>query len=217
MPGIKGMRRETIEDRHRISVKQLHRGGILREGVRGTLSWKNPLDVDCSIGLAYLHETLVLHYQTVRDDANGEQFRIVVPIEWTSCFYGGLRPWFHCPDCHSRCLFLYAHYSHYTCRHCVDLPYHSQGSTDYDRAAERANKIRKQLGWEDGFLNGLWFRPKGMHRKRFLNLVRQHNHYANLSLSLLPFPVTGFGIEAPYSEEDAIWMAGMPSSRIVQS
>lgn len=208
MPGIKGLRRSSIEDRQRIGVKQMHDGGVLQEGVRATFSWSKRDGTECGMGLAYRDDNLVMHYQLIRESKEPEPVVIILPVEWTPCFYGGHRPWFHCPDCKRRCLFVYAHFTRYTCRRCVGLPYHSQGSTSFDRAAERANRIRERLGWEGGFLNGMSIRPKGMHRKRFVRLVRLHNYFSDLSISRLPFPIDGFGYEGPYQHDDATMMAG---------
>lgn len=39
----------------------------------------------------------------------------------------------------------------------------SERETADDRAARRADRIRKKLGWEPGILNGDGWKPKGMH------------------------------------------------------
>jgi hypothetical protein len=58
----------------------------------------------------------------------------------------------------------------YACRHCHKLVYQCQRETDDDRAARRADTIRRRLGWEAGILNGEGDKPKGMHWRTFERL-----------------------------------------------
>jgi hypothetical protein len=68
------------------------------------------------------------------------------------------------------------------CRSCNRLSYASQREGDDDRAARRANRIRKRLGWEAGIFNAPGIKPKGMHWSTFLRLVAEHDHWVAIAL-----------------------------------
>lgn len=85
-------------------------------------------------------------------------------LAWTTCHYGGQRPWLLCPavDCGRRVAVLYAG-SVFGCRHCYQLAYRSQRKTSNGRAYQKANKLRARLGWVPGVINDPGGKPKGMH------------------------------------------------------
>lgn len=89
----------------------------------------------------------------------------------TACNYGGYRKWF-VYKCGRRASVLY--FSHYwQCRHCVGLPYQTQLIQPSDRLIQRANAIRKRLGWGGGVASPNWGRPKGMHHKNYYRLTHE--------------------------------------------
>jgi len=67
-----------------------------------------------------------------------------VTLEWTSCNFGGNRPWFICPNagCDRRVAVLHAAGKWFPCRHCYDLSYERQREDKMHRALRRAQKIR---------------------------------------------------------------------------
>lgn len=75
-----------------------------------------------------------------------EHTRRSVQVEWTSYTLGGSRLWFRCPACSRRVAVLYGAGRQFACRSCKGLPYACQREGDDDRAARRANRIRKRLG-----------------------------------------------------------------------
>lgn len=99
-----------------------------------------------------------------------------VEIVWTPCRFGGEQPWYLCPGCGRRTVVLYRG-RHIACRHCLNLAYPSQRIGAGDRALERAEKIRKRLGWRPGIAYGLGARPAGMHYRTYADLVRKHNEF----------------------------------------
>ena len=71
----------------------------------------------------------------------------------------------------------------FACRHCHNLAYECQRETDDDRAARRADTIRRRLGWEPGILNGEGWKPKGMHWRTYERLKAVHDAHVNVSLA----------------------------------
>jgi hypothetical protein len=119
-----------------------------------------------------------------------------VYLDWTDCNFGGQRAWFHCPalGCGRRVAILYLGGGIFACRHCYQLAYPSQREPDYDRAARRADKIRKRLCWEQGILNPKgWQKPKGMHWKTFERLNKEHDALVEISLAGIAAQLNSLG------------------------
>ena len=51
-----------------------------------------------------------------------------------------------------------------------------------DRAARRADRIRKQLGWHIGILNGPGLKPRYMHKRTYERMRAQHDAFVGVSL-----------------------------------
>lgn len=101
-------------------------------------------------------------------DQGQELVEGVAHLAWTSCNFGGSRPWFVCPGegCARHVAILYGPESgQLLCRHCCDLVYASQREDQIDRAKRRAEKARWRLPPSGT-------RPKGMHHTTFLKLTR---------------------------------------------
>jgi hypothetical protein len=106
---------------------------------------------------------------------NGSNIR----IEWTPCTLGGAQPWFNCPHCGRRAVFLYAVVRGVVaCRRCLRLAYRCQRETAEDRAFRRVEKIRRKLGWPPGIANGHGWKPGGMHWRTFQRLSLEHDRCA---------------------------------------
>ena len=103
-----------------------------------------------------------------------------VYLEWTNCTLGGRRPWFLCPakDAGGAWQFSLVA-SIFACRHCQKLAYECQRETDDDRAARRADTIRRRLGWGAGIANPEGGKPKGMHWRTFVRLKAEYAAFAN--------------------------------------
>ena len=109
----------------------------------------------------------------------------IVWMETTPCTLGGRRRWFRCPVCGRRVAVIYGTGRLFACRRCKGLAYASQGESYDDRAARRADRIRRRLGWEAGILNGPGPKPKGMHRRSFERLVAQHDAWVAMSVACM--------------------------------
>lgn len=105
---------------------------------------------------------------------NKAQHTQTVYLSSTTCHYGKLRTWLHCPLCHRRAFRLYyydntvnrfgEHVHYFCCRQCLQLTYDLRRERGFDRYQSRAMKLRAKLGADTG---GMWDdypdKPKGMH------------------------------------------------------
>jgi len=108
----------------------------------------------------------------------------LVPLEYTDCNFGGVRPWFRCPPDAGGCdrrvgkLYLPPRRYRYLCRECYDLVYRSsrtsgddlrQAELRYRRAFAKADKDGRRPHPNREPYSPT--RPKGMHRDTFADLV----------------------------------------------
>jgi len=136
-------RKSYIEDYPSLDIRQLHRR--LRRGD----------ELAADIQLAVMLSLLVN-----RPGAASRDAREKISLAWTSCHFGGQRPWFLCPGCGRRAAVLIAAEA-LLCRHCLGLTYRCQSESKLDRGHRRVRKIRERLGEKE------WAKPKGMHRITF--------------------------------------------------
>lgn len=97
----------------------------------------------------------------------------IVPLGWTSCHFGGQRPWFIC-WCGRRAAVLYFGNKYFRCRKCLGLIHASVNESKPDRAYRKMLKIRRRLGCTDNIMEPILFKPKGMHYKTFRRLLDEH-------------------------------------------
>lgn len=165
----------------------MHRRGMLALGNILTASWsyttadreERPAG---SVSVFVLDNALKLSYMITDKDTGKQQKYITnVPLEWIPCTYGGMRPYFTCPDCHQRVLRLYKPLSHatFSCRHCWDLTYRGcqDSGDDHARARARTGRACRKLGIKDYrncddacYKAYVLDRPKGRHKKTFERL-----------------------------------------------
>jgi len=105
-----------------------------------------------------------------------------VGIDWTRCHYGGERAWFLCParNCGRRVAILYGG-GIFACRNCYRLAYESQTESPAYRALSRTQNIRVRLGGSGSMAEEFPNRPKGMHRKTYLGLLRRANVHEQIA------------------------------------
>jgi hypothetical protein len=96
-----------------------------------------------------------------------EEIKQTIWLTWTSCHYGGQRPWWRCPGCDRRVAVLYGAGERFLCRRCYDLVYPSQRESLADRAMRRGQKVLERLGWHGSLLAFDPEKPKGMHWKTY--------------------------------------------------
>lgn len=177
--------KNTTKDSRPLDIRKLNRSGLLQSGCSFGWQWTindRPIG-DIQIQVQVDHVVLAYKYQQHRG-AEWEDVRQPVYFDHTPCNLGGRRAWFLCParGCGRRVAVLYGG-SIFACRHCHNLVYECQRETDDDRAARRADTIRRRLGWEPGILNGDGNKPKGMHWSTYQRLTIKHDAFVGVSLA----------------------------------
>jgi len=156
-----------------LDIRKIARTGLLIPGSSFGWQWTVNDRPVASIRIRVDWESLVLSY---RMKSTGEVVEQRVQTQTTPCNLGGQRHWFACPRCSNRVALVYAPGRYFACRQCCGLGYATQKESAGDRAATRADKLRKRLGWEAGILNGPGVKPKGMHWKILLRLITTTMH-----------------------------------------
>lgn len=166
---------DCTDDYRRLDVRRWQREGFLTPGRAFGWKWTRNGEKVGSINVRTELCRVILSYHYRSGDGGWMVEEYPVSLDWTACAYGGRRTWFLCPlpDCGRRVAILYGGRT-FACRHCHHLSYPSQRESADDRAAGRANKIRKRLGWEPGFLNGEGGKPIGMRWRTFERLRAEH-------------------------------------------
>jgi len=176
--------KDTTSDYFSIDVRELNRGGLLAPHKSFRSQWLRDGEVVDSVRIHTGVNRLVFssRYRSSGDDRKDDVY--LVFLGWTSCYFGGRRPWFICPvrGCDRRVAILYGG-EIFACRHCYQLVYRSQREADYDRAARRADRIREKLRWEPGIFNDRGWKPKAMHWRTYQRLTVQHDTLVKISMT----------------------------------
>lgn len=133
-----------------------------------------------TIDLKVEAERVKLTHQATQADGSLRSVCLDVALTYTACGLGGQRAWWLCPSCDQRVSVLFFSKNTFACRKCQKLAYPSQSETREDRALRVAGKIRRKLGWEPGVANPAGARPKGMHRRTFVQLTAKHDAAAQI-------------------------------------
>jgi len=176
--------KETTESSRPLDIRKLQRAGVLVPGRCFGWEWSFGGERIANIQARVEVGRVVLLYRyRRRGDNDWQDVEQPVQLEETRCNLGGTRPWWLCPSCGRRVAVLYGPGKHYACRHCYDLAYECQQETADDRAARRADRIRKRLGWQPGILNGNGWKPKGMRWGTYERLTAVHDAFVQVSLA----------------------------------
>ncbi len=175
--------RATCENCQALDVRYLWRHGYLHPGQSFPFSWiwlgqpRGSVRIDVEV------DSIVLRYGTSPTDQPPEKCTTQpVPIDWTSCAFGGRRPWFICSAsvdnraCARRVAKLYLGSSPiFACRHCHQLAYASQFEPIGNRGILKAMRIRMRLGGKPNLCEPFPDRPKGLHRRTYNRLRKMHD------------------------------------------
>jgi len=160
-----------------LDVRRLHRDGVLQPGRSFPQNWRQNGQLVATIMVTVAEDRVVLSYQRLIARAEWRSERYPVMLERVSCNYGGRRVWFRCPTpgCERRVAILYLRGT-FACRHCHQIAYASQRIQPWERALTQAQAIRERLGGTANMYEAFPQRPKGMHRRTYLELRRQYDH-----------------------------------------
>jgi hypothetical protein len=176
--------KDTTEDSLPLDIRKIQRAGLLMPSSSFGWQWTVNDRSVANIRVRVEVERVVLVYRhRRRGDVDWQDVEQAVLMDRTACTYGGTRYWWLCPSCGRRVAILYGPGQHYACRHCWKLAYTCQRETSSDRAARRADRIRRRFGWHVGILNPEGGKPKGMQWRSFDRLKAEHNKFVNASLA----------------------------------
>jgi hypothetical protein len=170
--------REYCESCLFLDVRRLARLGQLRLSDPFEVSWQCAGKIIGTVEIASGADCIKLRF-LLKEVQPGvcNEVNQTIPIVWSSCAFGGRRPWFLCPTinheggCRARAAILYLGRTPlFACRKCHDLAYASQFESVGQRGIQRARYIRTKLGGGPNLLAKFPARPKGMHRQTYLRL-----------------------------------------------
>jgi hypothetical protein len=166
--------KDTVEHCLSLDVRAWQRGHLLHAGLGFTTRWSNHQgEVVASIRVRVQPGGVLLSYHVWRGEELWQAVEELVALTWTSCHYGGQRPWFLCPgvgqgqDCGRRVAILYGVGRYFRCRHCARLSYESQRDARPMRLLTKAQQIRWRLGGSGSLIAPFPAKPKGMHRRTY--------------------------------------------------
>ncbi len=171
-----GSGRSPVEACRSLDVNKLERAGNLRPGRSGGWQWTEDGQQVASIYLRAEDGHIRLQYRIRIRGNDWEDIDEPVLIVRVPCRLGGSRPYFICPGvvndvrCRRRAVKLHGAGRYFLCRKCYRLAYASQSEDVLDRTRRRANKIRRRLGGEPGWLSRFPDKPKGMWNRTYERL-----------------------------------------------
>jgi DNA-directed RNA polymerase subunit RPC12/RpoP len=171
--------RPTCESYCSIDLAYLRRHGLLKPGRSSSMSWSRGGQQTGSISLIAQHDGVRLVYWT--KDRDGAQLDVneLVPFVYTPTMFGGRRQWLQCLKCGRGCRKIYGG-RYFRCRQCHRLVYASTREPAYQRAMDRADKLRKRLGdkWGSAFEHDEF--PAKPPRMRWITYRRLEEQYDDL-------------------------------------
>ena len=190
--------KRVVESCRRLDVRHLQRKGCVSPGGALSVAWQNPAGEQvASIKVQVQPGRVLLHYRSRRQGEDWKDVEEWVPLTWTSCHFGGQRPWFVCPGavngpyCGRRVAVLYDASSYFLCRQCCGLAYESQRKDRLRRLVSKAQKIRHRLGGSTSLKEGFPPKPKWMHWRTYERLQRQASAVESVALRAREEEVSG--------------------------
>ena len=157
----------------RIDIHFLKGNSMLIPGANGSLYWRSQGALVDSAEFATEASHLLLKYEYSQPECPPETVVNIVWFESTRCNYGGYRKWFLCPGCSNRAAVIFKNERRFLCRTCCRLTYQSQCWDEIDRSANKARKIRIQLGASGALGEEFPDRPRRMHTRTYFRLLNK--------------------------------------------
>jgi hypothetical protein len=185
--------KDTVEGYRSIDVLEWHRLGYLRSPRWFSWAWTRDGERVASINVQAKHHSLTLKYGSRSYGEDWSDVEQRVAIAWTSCRFGGERPWFVCSlaakgvYCGRQVTKMYGAGRLFACRHCYRLAYASQQEPVRRRGLWKS-KIRMRLGGSPNMLEKFPDKPKSMHWRTYERLRRVHDvAHKQSTVSLIGF------------------------------
>jgi len=146
-----GNGKNTVEGCRSIDVLEWHRLGHLQLPGCFSCAWASDSECVASIDVQAQRHFVALKYRSRSCNHNWSDPVQRIPIAWTTCRFGGERPWFVCPVtaegmyCGRSVNNLYGAGRLFACRHCYQLAYASQREPAHLRGLK--NHKRSECGW----------------------------------------------------------------------
>ena len=173
--------KNTVESCRYIDVLEWHRRGYLRSPRRFSWAWTRDGERVASINVETQRHAVTLKYRSRSYGKECSDVEQRLAIQWTSCRFGGERPWFSCSVtangvyCGRRVTKLYGAGRLFACRHCYRLAYASQQESAHRRGRGKSQKIRMRLGGSPNMREEFPDKPKGMHWRTYERWRRVHD------------------------------------------
>ena len=163
--------KQTVNGYYALDINVLKRQGLLTPGKRAIITWQDKRDT-CSVSIRVGRSELTLDYRVGGRYGDWQNVKEAVALAWTSCYFGGRRPWFECPRCGRRAGRLYGG-TRFLCRLCYDLAYPSQREDRQFRLLRKVQNIRRRLGGLVAIFYPFPDKPKGMHYSTYFRQMEQ--------------------------------------------
>lgn len=162
----------NIESVPYVSIFEMRKAGLLQEGIRFMLSWR---DDSMRLSVSMRNSYVLVEYGDVAQP---------VSLAGLSCHFGGLRWYFVCPGitggvgCGRQVAKLYLVNSQLACRSCQNLLYPLQRVSKRGKWL-RLYKAMQAMNWHRKILNERTSFWKGRLTKRQANRLKKLMHYNN--------------------------------------
>ncbi|MDP1524906.1 MAG: hypothetical protein Q8M20_03785 [Rhodocyclaceae bacterium] len=166
-----GAKREVIGSRCSVDIRSLTRAGLRQPGECLTIKWhsshQGALPGKAMVTMLDAERLHIVHFESDMPEE-------ILDLSYTATAFGGRRAWFQCTKlgCGRRVAVLHTTPEGFRCRHCTHLVYGSPFEQPYDRLLRRMRRIRHRLGGGNNLIESPPVKPKGMHWKRYGELIR---------------------------------------------
>ena len=169
--------KHLVETCRSIDIRQWQRQRLLEPESRFSWCWQEAGVTVASINVQVKTELVVLTYKARWPGREWQDIDERIGLSFSSCHYGGQRPWFVCPmaECGRAVAVLYLSGLRFLCRHCHSLAYASQREGRAKRALRRGRKIRTRLGGSTFVIDPFPEKPKRMRWATYGRLIEQAN------------------------------------------
>jgi len=148
-------RKATADESCRLKMSYLRKRGMLSGQATGEIAWTSSMTGKTTV--AFLAVDVVdephirISYSLTDRKGNKADFDCEASFLTTDCNFGGIRYWFGCPHCGRRVVVLYLAPgdTHFRCRHCNNLSYHSRNESNpygiMGQTSREIDKLRSEI------------------------------------------------------------------------